>query len=332
MTDLWVYDVAMANDTKNSGNGFYFQTADGDVPAAREDFCLVGVETPDKSSYTIYMYGGRDGNTVYDDVYALSLPSFTWTQLYGGKAPRFGHQCHLANNRQMITVGGSASTNLTSQCDWEVRGVAMFDLPTSGWGSLFLDNDVVGDYSLPPKVSTAIGASPSGSNPTKVAPSGGFSSDQLATLFSQRPGSRKGGLQGGAIAGIVIGIIAGLAIIIALVYFLAIRPRQKRKQAAAKAAATEEAGLARGHSNERDDSEGSGNRSDDSGLPQMSEPRVEMDGRGVVMLEKDGEVLRPEMADTEVRYEMDATDAEVRAELPSGATSKFGSDVKKPLF
>lgn len=89
-----------------------------------------------------YIYGGWDPTTkpqatLYDDMYILSLPSFTWTKIYSGESPRFGHTCHLVGNRQLLTVGGSLSSYVTRECDWETKGVAILDLTTKIWGSVY---------------------------------------------------------------------------------------------------------------------------------------------------------------------------------------------------
>jgi hypothetical protein len=70
------------------------------------------------------MYAGRDPTNVnravyYDDIYVLSLPSFTWIKVFSGKIPRFGHTCHLVGGRQMLTVGGHNKN--PNSCDWEKK-------------------------------------------------------------------------------------------------------------------------------------------------------------------------------------------------------------------
>ena len=92
------------------------------------------------------MYGGRDDASHYfDEIWVLSLPSFTWTMVYSGIAPRFAHTCHLVGNRTLLTVGGIASitqksglrdTNATP-CDWESKGLAVMDLTDITWGSVY---------------------------------------------------------------------------------------------------------------------------------------------------------------------------------------------------
>ena len=106
---------------------------------------------------------------MYDDIYVLSLPSFVWTKVYSGKNPKFGHTCHSAGKRQMMTVGGSLDAsmyavettgqipNLTSMTCDKWGGVALFDLSNLTWGSFF--NAYAPDYQVPKKVVDAIGGS-----------------------------------------------------------------------------------------------------------------------------------------------------------------------------
>jgi len=76
---------------------------------------------------------------LYDDIYMLSIPSFIWTKSIVGESPRWGHTCHAVGNRQMITTGGSLNKTLESEgCDWEYRGVAIYDLTTSVWSKSWL--------------------------------------------------------------------------------------------------------------------------------------------------------------------------------------------------
>ena len=103
------------------------------------------------------MYGGRGNNNYFiDDVWVLSLPSFTWTQIYQGLSPRFSHTCHVVGNRTMITVGGAANSNYSAApCDWEYKGVGVFDLSDATWGSVY--NAAAGDYAVPSLVVKTIG-------------------------------------------------------------------------------------------------------------------------------------------------------------------------------
>jgi len=96
--------------TNNTTKAWYQQKTTGTAPKTRAQFCTVLVAAADNSSYNIYVYGGTgptQGN--YDEVWVLSIPSFTWSQVYTGNSVRFGHTCHLVGNRQMLAVGGSST-------------------------------------------------------------------------------------------------------------------------------------------------------------------------------------------------------------------------------
>lgn len=105
------------------------------------------------------MYGGRNPitGTLYDETYVLTLPAFTWVKLLVGESPRYAHTCHLVGKRQMLTVGGSLSpaNNLTEQCDWESKGVAILDLSTLQWGSAF--DAYASPYEVPQNIYQEIG-------------------------------------------------------------------------------------------------------------------------------------------------------------------------------
>lgn len=102
------------------------------------------------------MYGGRGDNGKYfDDMYVLSLPSFTWTKLYSGFSPRFAHTCHRVGSRTLLTVGGIVDLNFTEGCDWEYRGVGVLDLSTVTWGSVY--NATSEPYEVPTMVVKTIG-------------------------------------------------------------------------------------------------------------------------------------------------------------------------------
>lgn len=116
------------------------------------------MSAPDNSSHEIYLYGGKGETQLFDDVYVLSVPAFTWVKITQGNSPRYGHTCHLVGRSQMVTVGGANSDNLTAWCDWESRGLAILDLNKprgSGWGSVFNAN--AKDYQVSEAIYAVIG-------------------------------------------------------------------------------------------------------------------------------------------------------------------------------
>ena len=89
------------------------------------------------------MYGGRDaGNQNFDEIWILSLPSFTWTRVWNGTSPRFAHTCHLAGSRTLFSVDGVASAThmqglpdtYFTPCDHEIRGLGLVDISTVDFG------------------------------------------------------------------------------------------------------------------------------------------------------------------------------------------------------
>jgi len=235
MDTIDIFDVASINDT-NSNGAWYTQAATGDIPELRYGFCTVGATAPDNSSYNLYIYGGRNYTDDMDDIYVLSIPSFTWVRIYEGSSPRWGHTCHLVGNSQMITVGGANGTSLYNGCDWETMGVAIYSLSTLTWGSVY--DAFAPPYTVPNLVYGAIGGSGKG-GATKKLPTGGFSSALVANLFGVSTGNTtssssgsssttsgtNSGVSGGVIAGATIGAIAGVAAV-AVVAFFIIRSRR----------------------------------------------------------------------------------------------------------
>ncbi|KAK8056522.1 hypothetical protein PG993_001749 [Apiospora rasikravindrae] len=68
---------------------WYVQHASSDVLDMRRRFCAEATWAYDQSSYNISLYGGLgfvwfppNNEAGFDDVYILSLPSFTWTKMY----------------------------------------------------------------------------------------------------------------------------------------------------------------------------------------------------------------------------------------------------------
>jgi len=206
----------------------------------------VVVSAQDGSSHNIYMYGGRDGsNTYFDDVYVLSLPSFTWINIYTGQSPRYAMTCHVVGNRQMITTGGGTQAAITKDCDWEVKGVAIYDLSTLLWGSVYTANDA--PYEVPKLVYNEIGGNETG-NATLLEPSAGFSSAALRHMFlpnqtdpsknstnstgtsnttNSATSSATPKPKSGAIAGGIVGGLVGLAAFVGLGAFFFRRRRQQ---------------------------------------------------------------------------------------------------------
>jgi hypothetical protein len=179
-----IFDMESYHSNLDSNGTWYQQKTSGEIPPPRIDSCTVVGSAPDNSSHNIYMFGGWDPtqpNTWYDEVYVLSLPSFTWVKMYHAESPRYGHTCHKVG-RQMITTGGrNIRRNVTDYCDWELHGIAVLDMPSMTWGSVF--NTTLGQYEVSTGIVDKIGGTPQGES-AKRMPEGGWSSSNLGALMS----------------------------------------------------------------------------------------------------------------------------------------------------
>jgi Kelch motif len=133
MNVIDVYDIA--------NSVWYKQATSGTTPDIRVNPCAVVASAPDGSSFQVYMYGGQNlipyGNqTQYDDMWILTIPSFTWIKVDtdGQSVPpaRAGHTCNVWDS-QMIVVGGYVGQSLS--CD--SPGVYVFDLSNLTWSNSF---------------------------------------------------------------------------------------------------------------------------------------------------------------------------------------------------
>jgi hypothetical protein len=129
----------------------------------------------------------------------------------------------------MITVGGNNTNGLT--CDWEVKGVAVWELSTLTWGSVFLTN--LTTYQVPSKILDVTGGTANGSA-TKHDPALGWTDQRLKTVFATPRRSTSSSTSPtpskthtGAIAGGVVGGVAGLALLTFLGIFLFRRHRKR---------------------------------------------------------------------------------------------------------
>jgi hypothetical protein len=211
---------------------------------------------PDRSSYNIYLYGGLGipgfPNAVgFDEVYVLSIPSFTWVKMFPldregtGDYPHHSLSCNVVNNAQMIIIGGTfpLSTDCDAPTQWGAHNLDMGKQNEDHvpW-KLYAPNKT--SYVVPEEIISAVGGSPSG-GATKTAPINGFSHNDLKILMTRKaqiaertptravgdqtgtPGS--GGLSTGALAGIAVAGAVVLILVAVGVFFL-IKRQRKRKQ------------------------------------------------------------------------------------------------------
>ncbi|KAK6526390.1 hypothetical protein TWF694_004987 [Orbilia ellipsospora] len=163
-------------DIKN--NKWTKQATSGATPEIRVNACTAVFSAPDNSSHNVYMYGGQNlqpaGEQIqYDDLWILTIPSFTWVQVKtdGQSNPpaRAGHTCH-AYRGQILVIGGYTGQELS--CD---TGVYVFDASSLQWQTSFKGgNETGGDstniyepnknsfYNVPALVVSQIGGGSTG--------------------------------------------------------------------------------------------------------------------------------------------------------------------------
>ncbi|KAF4167415.1 hypothetical protein CNMCM6936_005031 [Aspergillus lentulus] len=240
METVSVYDV--------SGDRWYLQNTTGDIPPQLTQFCSVYASAADGSSHNIYVYGGYDGlnteNTPSDDVYVLSLPSFSWIKLYSGNSThgRSGHRCVKPYPDQMLVLGG-VHLDPTHCLDGGV--IQVFNLNTGRFQNTYSPT-VWGEYKVPDLVTAVIGGGSKG-GATKVSPTSWTNSslaDVLKTKYTKTistwypynsttsssptiaPVPDKGS-RFPRWAGAIIGVILGLLLVAGAVIFWYLRRRRK---------------------------------------------------------------------------------------------------------
>ncbi|KAF2238978.1 hypothetical protein EV356DRAFT_528862 [Viridothelium virens] len=263
MTNIFVYDIDSTIWYNVTAAGY---TDDTDVPDPRSSYCA-GVSTaPDDSTIQVTIYGGYSSEIpqAYNDVYVLSIPSFTWFNMTpldqglgdGVDSGRAFHQCLMGSDAQMIVLGGqtesiSDAESWDTGCNQSHPPLLVLNTNTYQWEDSFNPHLT---YTVPSRISNDLGQ-----DPASASPSAGWSDDALESIFAQRvpytplpslqPAIAKGttGANGtasasssrsrattpshtGAIVGGVVGGIGGLAILGGIAYYFARRTRHRRQQ------------------------------------------------------------------------------------------------------
>ncbi|KAK6503831.1 hypothetical protein TWF481_008837 [Arthrobotrys musiformis] len=243
-------ETIFIHDTET--DDWYRQRTNGSPPIPRGHFCATAIKAPDNSSTQILVFGGF-GEGHPSDVFALSLPSFTWIRLeqrspdfLPGPGIRLQPSCDIVNNRFFtIFAGRSLVGGDTANCDTRQNALFMYDLTEREW---IIDYDPdARDYTIPEPVYQAIGGNSSG-YATMTEPPSGFAEPTMAELFAittpsptssaptgtetsipptetSAPGGKKA--SPGGIAG---GVIAGVIIIIGALVWLYFRKKKRYRQ------------------------------------------------------------------------------------------------------
>ncbi|KAI5269744.1 hypothetical protein E4T47_06870 [Aureobasidium subglaciale] len=205
MNVIDVYDIATST--------WYKQATSGPTPKFRVNSCAAVAAASDGSSYQVHMFGGQNlipaGNqTQYDDLWILTVPSFTWIQVdqdnQSVPPARVGHSCNMWDG-QMVVVGGYVGDQLS--CD--SPGIYVLNTSSLQWATGF----------------TALSAdTDSGSSDTTAVPVSesnlrDWVSNARSNPFNQQPAqlansSSPGGLEGSygyQVPDVVISVIGGNA-------------------------------------------------------------------------------------------------------------------------
>ena len=162
LDEIMVYDIGSST--------WYNVTATGAIPSERVEFCTVVSSAPDGSSANIVLYGGWNlyAGHAYDDVYILSIPSFTWIQIndtgnteaqLNGVIGRHRHQCELYKDRQMVVIGGEVEIGNQEangqSCNASYPSIRVLDTVTYTWQTQFNPDPL--PYEVPAVVYNMIG-------------------------------------------------------------------------------------------------------------------------------------------------------------------------------
>ncbi|PBP16800.1 cell wall anchored protein [Diplocarpon rosae] len=242
MTTIQIYDIRSSK--------WYTQDTVGNAPLSRRRFCAGVVAAQDYSSYNIYLYGGLgfgQNASGFDDLYILSLPTFTWIPWWEGSdggLPHHSLSCNVVGG-QMLIIGGTFP--LSDTCDspptWGTHNVDLGEISGHMW-NIYMPN--ITSYSVPPEVIAVVGGSALG-GATATAPPTGFNNGDLGIYFAQKataasrtptrsipaasssapPDTSGNGISKGAIAGIAVGGTLVLAALLVAGFCCVRRHRRK---------------------------------------------------------------------------------------------------------
>ncbi|KAL8819020.1 MAG: hypothetical protein Q9223_002473 [Gallowayella weberi] len=237
--NIWVYEGVT--------HKWYNQTASGNVPEGRMDFCVAGVNSTN-GTYEIFLYGGHQAHlgpvaVPYDEVFILTLPAWHWLKVdYPPQYPRAGHTCNAVGGSQIITIGGFDTNSsiyygeyddvqrsmFNTTADPFAQGLGIFNMTSLAWEHHY--TATAPPYKQSDLVKNLYRANPQNGSQfstaglkelfqtTHFAPPADdraappSSKNSTATIPTRKPNV-------GAIAGGVVGGVAGLACIAATFLF-----------------------------------------------------------------------------------------------------------------
>ncbi|KAK3372171.1 hypothetical protein B0H63DRAFT_483993 [Podospora didyma] len=161
LTFVDIYDI-------ESGFWFRQQTfglSDG-IPSGRSDICTVMIPAKDNSSFNIYMVAGVETYASYlttEEIWVLSLPTFTWSLLHSRQDGIYGHTCHAVGDNLLVIGGmktkdGGGDVNTCS----DHMPAEIFSLKTGNYTGIFDVEGVNRTAPVPKKVVEAVGGTTEG--------------------------------------------------------------------------------------------------------------------------------------------------------------------------
>lgn len=142
MDSINIYDIEKKS--------WYLQRASGQIPRDRYWFCTAVAVASDKSSYSVFIHGGRSmsGREAFSDTFVLSLPSFEFFEIDKGadQVHRFDHTCHLLKNKLFVLGGRDVDQEMPTWRGWQ-NGAC----DPGGFVNIFDVNNLVWDTEYDPK-------------------------------------------------------------------------------------------------------------------------------------------------------------------------------------
>ncbi|RPA84069.1 hypothetical protein BJ508DRAFT_47666 [Ascobolus immersus RN42] len=260
LSSIHIYDISSGTWHLQPAQGLTDATA---VPSPRTRHCSVLISSPDKSSHNIYLYGGLSSSIVVDkeekvnnEVWVLSIPSFTWKLVSTEGVNRLDHTCQLLDDRYLVSFGGKRYQE-RGDCSFGPEAplnVQLFDLVDLKWTTRYekktdgyrvpkilykdgLGGDENGNAKLQkpprgyqdpdlallfPEVKASKTAPQSSSSSETGIGEGKSGNDENAVSKSSKS-SNKAAIIGGSVAGGVVALA-----LLALLVFLLLRRRQSR--------------------------------------------------------------------------------------------------------
>ncbi|KAI1750834.1 hypothetical protein F4782DRAFT_532118 [Xylaria castorea] len=229
------------------GGTWYHQTATGDLPDLRTEFCVAVSSTPDDSSFQITIHGGWDqlNRRAFNDVYVLSVPSFRWIKVEDSDNPdlrgpdqpgRNRHKCGMWNETSMfvtsseIMLGVGDTSLLAEMCNPAYPPVKALDTSTCKWQTEFNPSMT---YLVPEVVTGVIGGDSSGGaqvTKPELSSSNPESPSHSEESSDSTKGHNSNGFNNGTIAGIVVGGVAAIASIAGILWAVFSRHSSRRRE------------------------------------------------------------------------------------------------------